>query len=187
MRRCIPARPSTGDRLVAAAAAVWAADPSAGLEAVAGHAGVGRATLHRTFPGGRADLLRATALAGIATLTDGLAEAELEARAPAEALDALLAVLVRAGDRLHFLLAAAELVGDPVVDEADRAVNAVIHAILDRVVAAGVLRADVARAWRFRAIEALVYAAWSAVAAGDLAPNAAADAVRDAVRRGFGT
>ncbi|WP_345780906.1 helix-turn-helix domain-containing protein, partial [Gemmatimonas sp.] len=41
---------SARDRIVEAAATVWAADPSATLDVVAQRAGVGRATLHRHFP-----------------------------------------------------------------------------------------------------------------------------------------
>ncbi|MFO0230533.1 TetR family transcriptional regulator, partial [Gemmatimonas sp.] len=67
---------SARDRIVEAAATVWAADPSATLDVVAQRAGVGRATLHRHFPS-RAALIRTAALEGIAALAAALDAATL--------------------------------------------------------------------------------------------------------------
>jgi AcrR family transcriptional regulator len=164
-------------RLIAAATRIWSADPSAPLESVASEAAVGRATLHRYFPA-RADLLRAAAIDGILTLDEALANAGLTEQPAAEALRALSAILV---------LRAGELLGDAAVTEVERRVDARLHRVLDRAVAEGVLRADVPKAWRFRVIEALVYAAWTAVADGELAVNDAPGLVHDAMLRGLGT
>ena len=173
-------------RLIAAATRIWSADPSAPLDSVASEAAVGRATLHRYFPA-RADLLRAAAIDGILTLDEALADAGLTEQPAAEALRTMSAILVRFGDRLHFVLMAGELLGDAAVTEVERRVDARLHGVLDRAVAHGVLRADVPKAWRFRVIEALVYAAWTAVAEGELAANDAPGLVHDAMIRGLGT
>jgi len=174
------------DRIVEAAATVWAADPSATLDVVAQRAGVGRATLHRHFPS-RAALIRTAALEGIAALAAALDAAALGQRRPAEALDALINILVPFGDRLHFLLVTGELIDDPDLAAAEAAVNASIRQLLDAAAAAGVLRNDLPAAWRFRALEALLYAAWTAVAVGEIARLDAPELVRDTFRRGFGT
>lgn len=173
------------DRIVEAAATVWAADPSATLDVVAQRAGVGRATLHRHFPS-RAALIRTAALEGIAALAAALDAAALGQRRPAEALDALINILVPFGDRLHFLLVTGELIDDPDLAAAEAAVNGSIRQLLDSAAAAGVLRNDLPSAWRFRALEALLYAAWTAVAVGEIARLDAPELVRDTLRRGFG-
>jgi AcrR family transcriptional regulator len=174
------------DRLLRAAAATWAADPSAPLDAVARAAGVGRATLHRHFAS-RADLMRAVALDGIAALAHSLEAAELAARTPEQALSTLIDVLVPFGDRLHFLLVTGDLIGDADVEAAEAQVDAPIRWVLDRAAAGGVLRADVPSAWRFRALEALLYAAWTGVADGEIARLDAPGLVCDAYWRGLGT
>ncbi len=172
-------------RILAAATRLWALDPSATLDQVAREAGVGRATLHRHFPG-RADLLRATALAGIHQLGAALDARLLETLSAGDALRAVIDVLVPAGDQLHFLLVATEVYADPEVALAESAVDARIIPVLDRCVPEQVLRADTPMAWRMRAIEALIYAAWTAVANGELAARDAAGLVYDTVLRGFG-
>lgn len=185
MRVAAIKRESTADLIVAAATQCWAANPSATLDEVAVIAGVGRATLHRHFPGGRLDLLHACATAGIAALDGALSAAELDSLPPDAALHQLIDLLVRSGDRFHFLLVV-DLGGNDDFDRAEAQINARIHAILDRATEHGVLRRDVSRIWRFRAIEALVYAAWTAIAAGEIAPLDAPLLVRDAMLRGFG-
>jgi AcrR family transcriptional regulator len=185
MRVANSKRESTADLIVAAATQCWAADPSATLDEVAVIAGVGRATLHRHFPGGRIDLLHACATAGIAALDDALRAAELDSAPPAEAIDRLIDLLVQSGDRLHFLLVV-DLGQDDDIERAEQQINDRIQAILDRATAHGVLQREVSRIWRFRALEALVYAAWTAIAAGEIAPLDAPRLVREAMLRGFG-
>jgi len=172
------------ERLLHAAATIWAANPSASLETIAESAGVGRATLHRHFAS-RLDLMRATALHGINALTSAIHDATREAQPPDEALDALIEVLVPFGDRLHFLLVTGDLLGDEAVTAAELAVDTPIRRVLDAAAATGALRPEVPAGWRFRALEALLYAAWTAVAEGSLARQDAASLVRDAFRRGF--
>jgi AcrR family transcriptional regulator len=172
-------------RIIAAATRIWSADPSAALETVATEAAVGRATLHRYFPA-RADLLRAAAIDGILTLDDALANAGLDEQQAVDALRSATSILVRFGDRLHFVLMAGELLGDAAVTEVELRVDARLHRLLDRAVVERVLRADVPKVWRFRAIEALVYAAWTAVAEGELAANDAPGLVFVTMIRGLG-
>jgi AcrR family transcriptional regulator len=175
----------TRARIIAAATSVWSADPSAALDTIASDAGVGRATLHRHFPS-RIDLLRAAAIEGISALDDALAHAPLADLQSHEALATVTAILVRFGDRLHFVLVAGELLGDPAVSEVEARIDARLHRLLDEAVAQGVLRSTTPKVWRFRAIEALVYAAWTAVAAGELAALDAPGLVYDTILGGLG-
>lgn len=174
------------DRLLRAAASVWAADPSASLETVAAAAGVGRATLHRHFPT-RIDLMRAAALDGLAALADAVEMVTAAATSPGATLDALIDALVPFGDRLHFLLVTQELLGDAALQRAEAQIDGPVRRVLDEAAAAGALRSDVPSAWRFRALEALLYAAWTAVAEGEVARRDAPRLVREAFRRGFGS
>lgn len=185
MRHRDSEKTSNRARIIASATSVWSQDPSAALETIAVDAGVGRATLHRYFPA-RADLLRAAAVEGIAALDGALVQAQLPARSHHDALVTMVEILVHFGDRLHFVLVAGELLGDPAITAAEAEVDARLQGVLDNAVAAGVLRSDVPRAWRFRAIEALVYAAWTAVAGGELAPLDAPGLVYDTLIRGLG-
>jgi AcrR family transcriptional regulator len=173
------------DRLLRAAASVWAADPSAPLETVAAAAGVGRATLHRHFPT-RVDLMRAAALDGLAALADAVEMVTAAATSPGATLDALIEALVPFGDRLHFLLVTQELLGDAALQRAEAQIDGPVRRVLDEAAAAGELRSDAPSAWRFRALEALLYASWTAVAEGDVARRDAPRLVREAFRRGFG-
>ena len=180
-----PSSLSARNRLLRAAATVWGADPSASLDSVARAAGVGRATLHRYFTS-RTELMQSAALDGIAALADALEHAGCFRLDAAPALQAMVDVLVPFGDRLHFLLVCGDLMGDPAVAAAEAEVDARLHRVLDIAVADGLLRADVPRAWRFRAIEALIYSAWTAVAAGELARLDAPALVHSTLLRGLG-
>lgn len=184
MRHMRPAKLAPRDRLLHAAATVWAANPSAPLETIAEAAGVGRATLHRHFPS-RLELMRAAALHGMDALAAAIDVVTREPQPPEQALDALIEMLVPFGDRLHFLLVTGDLLGDEALTVAERAVDAPIRRVLDAAAATGALRSEVPAGWRFRALEALLYAAWTAVAEGSLARQDAAPLVRDAFRRGF--
>ncbi len=183
-RASIPPKPGTRARILDAAAQVLSADPSAGLDAVAAAAGVGRATLHRHFTS-RADLVRETGRTGLQQLSAALADAALDRRGPRDALRVLCEILVPFGDRLHFLLASPEVASDRVFADAERAVDARILPVLERCVATKVLDRRIPQAWLFRAFEALLYAAWTAVATGDLARNEAPSLLLDACLHGF--
>ncbi|PTL75167.1 TetR family transcriptional regulator [Vitiosangium sp. GDMCC 1.1324] len=156
--------------LLSTAAQVFAANPSASLDEVARTAGVGRATLHRHF-GSRTELIRAAGLDAIAQLEQALRAHPFEKLPPAAALDAMATALVPWGEKLRFLLVASELEEDPELKAAEARVDERIGAVLDRAREKGVLRRDVPLAWLFSSFEALLYAAWMAVARGDLAAN----------------
>lgn len=183
---CLKPPPLEGPkaRLLAAAARVWSRDPAAGLGAIAQAAGVGRATLHRYFPG-RPDLLRQAGVAGLVALAEALEG--LDADLPPEAaLRALFQVLVPFGDRLHFLVVTPELEGDSQIQAAEARVDARVLPLLERCTKAGLLRADLPPGWRDAVLEALLYATWAAVARGEVAPLAAPGLLHETVMRGLG-
>lgn len=172
-------------RILDAAALVFARNPGATLDEVATVAGVGRATLHRHFAG-RLDLQREVGVRGLAAIEAALGGLGLGRRPPREALEAMIDALVRVGEQLHFLLRTAELYEDETIGRAERRVDALVGAVLDRCARDGVLRDGLPRAWIEAALEALLYAAWTAVANGDLARNDAARVLTGTFLDGFG-
>lgn len=174
------------DRILRVCATVLAQNPRASLDDIAKAADVGRATLHRHFAS-RVDLLREVGLAALATIEAAVAGARLEQDEPENALRRLIEVLVPLGADAHFLLYAVELFGDLELSRADERINSIILPVLRRLRQAGIVRIDVPEAWMFASLEALSYAAWSAVHFGILARNDAPRLVLASFLNGMGS
>jgi TetR/AcrR family transcriptional regulator, mexCD-oprJ operon repressor len=180
-------RPSTEQRVIDAARAVLARNPGATVDEIVQRSGVSRATFFRAWRG-RDELLRAVATAALAELERGLAAAlvDLEGAAVELRLRAAINVLVAHGEHLRFLASAVELYEDPTITEAAAAADQHIAPLIDEAIAAGLLRADVARSWLWAATDALVFAAWHEVSVGRLARADAARVVEQTLLCGFG-
>jgi AcrR family transcriptional regulator len=178
--------PDTRQRLIDSTARVLSGEPSASLARLARAAGVGRATLHRHFAS-REALLRAAAHDGLRRLDAALAALDPKRRPAAAGLEALVDTLVPHGQRLHFLLVTPELRGDARLRRLEARIDARLAQHFEAFTQAGLLRADVPQAWLFAALEALLYAAWSAVARGELAAREAPGLLHETLLRGFGT
>lgn len=182
-----PARSTdTRQRLLDSAARVLSTQPTASLDQLARAAGVGRATLHRHFAS-REALLREAARDGLRGLGAALAALDLAKLPPPAALRALVDTLVPHGQRLHFLVVTPELHGDARLLQLEARVDARLAALFEGFTRVGLLRADVPAAWLFAALEALLYAAWSAVARGEVAAQDAPRLLFETLLRGFGT
>ncbi|MEM6974138.1 MAG: TetR/AcrR family transcriptional regulator [Pseudomonadota bacterium] len=166
-------RPDTRDAIVEAAFLVFAERPTATLGDVAEKAGVGRATLHRHFPG-RADLMRALALVALDELEQAVGAATERAETHAEGFRLSLHAIVPLSNRQWFL-AHEGLETDPEIAAAYRKSLDDLHADIDAAKAEGVFAEDVPTAWIAEAYENLTYAAWSLVRAGDATPKQAAE------------
>ncbi|WP_161606744.1 TetR/AcrR family transcriptional regulator [Myxococcus xanthus] len=171
---------------MSAAARAFAVDPSAPLVDVARSAGVGRATLHRYF-GSREELLREAGLDSLVQLEQALKAHRFARQAADVALESLVGALAPWGDRLRFLLVVSELSQEPSLKDTEARVDEQIMRILLRARDEGVLRQDLPSAWLFATFEALLYAAWTAVAQGDLAANDAARTLHETLLHGHGT
>jgi len=163
---------NTENAIINAAFDVLGRNASASLNDIAEAAGVGRATLHRYFPG-RGDLL--TALSERATTEMDLAieEATQGARSYIQALELAMAALIPLADRQLFLAQSTNRI------EADRLPSekrdlAETRAAIERAKAEGTLPAHVSSDWMARTYEGLIYTAWEAVSAQELTPNQAA-------------
>lgn len=166
-------RPDTKDAIVEAAFQIFAEQPTASLGDVAERAGVGRATLHRYFPG-RPDLMRALAKIAIAELDLAVEEATANAKSYEEGFRLSFQAIVPLANRQWFL--AHEGV------EADEEVATAYQISLDglredieRAKEEGLFDVNMPTAWIAEVYDNLTYAAWSLVRSGDATPKQAAD------------
>jgi hypothetical protein len=95
-------------------------------------------------------------------------------------------VLIAHGERLHFLIVAVELYDDAEVVAASDALDRYLVPVFDDAVAAGILRADVPRAWVWSVVDAVIFAAWHEVQRGTLGREQAVELVEDTLLRGLG-
>ena len=160
----------TRQRLIELATATLARDATAPMSAIAAAAGVGRATLHRYFPR-REDLLREIALEAIRKTHEVVAPVYADARSALDALERTIHAIVPLGGSYHFLTTEASVNQDPAVAAAYERQTVGMRELTDMLKAEGSLAADVPTAWFVAAFDGLIYAAWKAVAEGDIAPN----------------
>lgn len=166
-------RPKTRDAIIEAAFAVFSKHPNASLGDVAQHAGVGRATLHRHFPG-RAELIRALSLVASEELDRAVEAATSDAESATEALALAFHAVVPLANRQWFLAQDWQDT-DPDVAAAYTASRQELHATMEEAKREGGFAPDVPTVWLVEAYENLVYAAWSVVLTGDATPKQAAD------------
>lgn len=159
--------------------------PTASLEEVAAHAGIGRASLFRHFPN-RAALLRAAGMHVIERVDEAMASHALDEGPALARLRALLGVLVDAGLPLHAVFGMAELAEDVELKTALRVLDRHIEPVLADCFAAGLFAADMPPAWFDAAFDGLLYATWTAVHKGVLAPAHAPDLLLQTMLHGFG-
>jgi AcrR family transcriptional regulator len=182
-----PLRLSSRDAILAAAMTSLLKNPSATIDEVVAASGVSRATVFRQFPT-RTDLVRAVGVSALAGLERSLQELELELdRGDAmQRLQRLMRVLIAHGEQLHFLIVAVELYDDAEVVAASDALDRYLVPVFDDAVAAGILRADVPRAWVWSVVDAVIFAAWHEVQRGTLGREQAVELVEDTLLRGLG-
>lgn len=173
------------DKIVSAACGLLARNPGATTIELAAAAGVGRATLHRYFPS-RTALVRAAGVEVLGRLTRDLRRARRVHESALAALTRVVGILVEHGAALHFLVVAAELFADPALVSAGRKIDRLVEPVFARAIRARILRRDLDPVWLDAAVEGLIYAAWSAVAAGRIPVADAPAHVLDAILRGFG-
>ncbi len=156
--------------LLSSATQTLAADPGASLADVAAAAGVSRTTIFSRYPT-RAALLEAVALDGIARLEHAYESAGVKTSpAPAvSVLTDLVGRLIPLGPHIAFLFRERTLDDNEAVQSHLMALQELDIALLARAQTEGDLRQDAPIAWLARSLDALVYAAWEGVDAGELA------------------
>lgn len=135
------------DRILAAAAEVFADDPNAPVEAVVARSGVGRATVYRHFPT-RDDLVAVVATRALDAVADQLARARPGEGPAVPALRRLTAAAWAAGRSAMALvsLVAGGQVGGPDLPGAG-GVDGVVADLVERGRGEGALRTDVPTIW----------------------------------------
>ncbi|MFC0626678.1 TetR family transcriptional regulator [Kribbella deserti] len=178
--------------ILAIAAEVLLADPTASLADVAAAAGVGRTTLHHRFPT-RHDLLVALAhdsldqcaeaidASGLVAIDEGSTPAELRA-----ALRKLVDVLIPLGPRIALLVRQPSLDKEKDLEERLARLDAPVETFCGFAQKAGVLRSDQTVWWQVQSVYALTYLAWEGIAAGRIAPLDATELTLDTFLTGTG-
>lgn len=165
-------RPNTRDAIIEAAFAVFSENQAASLADVAQRAGVGRATLHRHFPG-RAELMRELAKIALVELDSAIEQATAQAESYEEGFRLSLFATVPLANRQWFL-ANEGLDADPEIAAAYAASLAELARDVDAAKEEGAFDPQVPTAWIVEAYENLTYAAWSLVRTGEATPKQAA-------------
>ena len=176
-------RPETRDAIVEAAFLVFNERPTASLGDVAARAGVGRATLHRHFPG-RAELMRALALTAMEELDRAVDAATADADNYEDGFRLALHAMVPLAARQWFL-AQEGGEADPEIAAAYKASRDELRRDVEAAIAEGVFAADIPAAWAVAAYENLTYAAWTLVRDGEATPKQAADLAWRTMARGL--
>ena len=154
-----------------AAIGLLSVDAGATMSAVAAHAGVGRATLHRHFRT-RDDLVRAIGARCIEETNEAVRSVDAVDAPPAQRLRAMFDAIVPLGDRYSFL--SAETADDEVVRAGYRAQLDWTAALVEQLKEAGEIAPDEPTRWVVGQIDQLVWTAWKAVSDGYLdAPEVA--------------
>ncbi len=173
MTRAETATERTRAVILDAAARVFGRRADAAMADVADEAGVGRATLYRHFPT-RKCLLQGAADAGTAELAEAFAAADLDELPVDRAIVRVTSIFLRTGAKYAALLAHYE---EHVDLAARRQVTRPVRDVIDRGIAEGVLRADVASDVLFEMFTALVERALWLTASDAVTPEAGAEAV----------
>lgn len=166
-------RPTTRNAIIEAAFEVFAENHAASLGDVAQRAGVGRATLHRHFPG-RPELMRALAKIAMAELDNAVEKATANATSYEEGFRLSLFAIVPLANRQWFL-ANEGLEADPEIAVAYDASLKELRRDVEEAKAEGAFDPHVPTAWIVEAYENLVYAAWSLVRSGEATPKQATE------------
>ncbi|MEM8978146.1 MAG: TetR/AcrR family transcriptional regulator [Pseudomonadota bacterium] len=166
-------RPATRDAIIEAAFEVYSRNQAASLSDVADRAGVGRATLHRYFPG-RLELMRALAKIALLELDEAVDAATAGAESYEEGFRLSLHALVPLANRQWFL-AHERLEDDPEISAAYEASQNALRQDIERAKEEGAFDPNVPTAWIIEAYENLIYGAWSLVRSGEATPKQAAE------------
>ena len=176
-------RPPVKEAIIDAAIDTLARNPGASLSEIAARAGVGRASLHRHFSS-RGHLVTAITLQCMDEIDAATDEAVAGARTARERLSRMLEVVIPLGDRYHFL--AAEVFDDAALRARHEVDLEWLGGLVDDLKEEGAMAPDVPRGWAVANIDALVWLAWSEVAAGNLAPADAAGLAFRTLLQGLG-
>ncbi len=165
-----------------AAMTALADNPEASLSAIADAAGVSRATLHRYFPARQA-LIDTISLQAIQETDAAVNAIDWEGMTSQDYLLAVFEAVIPLGDRYHVLSRVPLDAASDAVREAYARQLRGVDTMVQWMAREGLVAPRVPVAWAALVIDSLIYAAWTAVREGAVAPrDAAALACRTCLR-----
>jgi AcrR family transcriptional regulator len=170
------------DRIIESAIHVFALDHAAGMNEVAEHANVGRATLYRHFPC-RDDLIAAIKGQARQEAVIAVESCPIDEGPALESIEQIVRAVIELGDRYRFIS------GWRVTPEEDQEPRERISAALRAAVERGQRRGEITRAipadWAVTAIRSLMLAAIEQLSAGEMTDRDAARLVKRVVVQGI--
>ena len=175
----------TKQALLTAAMIAFSSNPEASLSEIAAQANIGRATLYRYFPS-REVLIQELAMAAIVAIDQVTTEVTDQNLPTNEALLEFLKGVVPLGDSFHFLVTEPLAYQDPAVKAAYERQLKDLDTFVIQLKQDGVIAPEVPNKWVTGVMDALIWAAWSAVNSGNLARNDAALLTYRTLLKGLG-
>ena len=164
------------------AVGLLAEDPAIGMGEIAAAAGIGRATLYRHFPK-REDLLEALDARAADEAEQAILASRLDEGSACEALERLVAAVLRIGDRYAFLLTE-DRAGRRDAEREAR-IGAPLYELMTRGQAAGEFSRALSPRWTLIVFGAVILAAMREVEAGELDREQAPAIVTATLLRGY--
>jgi TetR/AcrR family transcriptional regulator, mexCD-oprJ operon repressor len=170
------------DRILESAIHVFAIDPNAGMNEVAGHAGVGRATLYRHFPS-REDLMAAIKAQAREEAVIAVERCPLDEGPALDCIESIVREVIELGDRYRFITTWRE---DGEADQEPRErIAAALRAAVERGQRRGEITRSVPPEWAVTVIRTLMLAALEELADGSISDRDAERLVKRIVRLGL--
>jgi AcrR family transcriptional regulator len=170
-----------------AAGEVLSRNPRATLADIAAEAGVGRATLHRHFKS-RDDLVDTLAHHALDATEAACSSINYFGQPASRSLRQTIEALVPLGAKYAFLSyqPISEAQATPLGARL-RSQNQQMRELIEAARGEGMFSKDIPVAWLSSSIDALIYAGWSSVRSGDIAPNDVSGLVLRTLERGLGS
>ena len=153
------------DRILESAIHVFALDPSAGMNDVAAHAGVGRATLYRHFPS-RDDLMAAIKAQARHEAVAAVESCPLDKGSAVDSIECIVRAVIELGDRYRFISGWREE-GERHPEPRER-ISGALQAAVERGQRRGEITRSVPPDWAAMAIRSLLLATLEQLSEGSL-------------------
>ena len=170
------------DRILESAIHVFAMDPAAGMNDVAAHAGVGRATLYRHFPS-RDDLMAAIKAQARHEAIAAVESCPLDEGSAIECIERIVRAVIELGDRYRFI-SGWRAEGDEHPEPRER-ISAALQAAAERGQRRGEITRSVPAEWAALAIRSLMLAAIEELSTGRVSEREAERIVNRIVTQGL--
>ncbi|MEJ8545856.1 TetR/AcrR family transcriptional regulator [Brevibacillus borstelensis] len=157
--------------------------PTASLNEIAEHAGIGIATLHRYIES-REQLILQLGLRALKVVGDSMNEVPLDEETIEDYIPALIEALIPLGDKIHFLTHDASLYYSEEIIAAERKIKEPICHAVELLQKKGAVRQDMSADWIWNVLYTLVFVAWQQVEDGRIAKRSAAKLVTETLFHG---